>query len=199
MIRGLRAAALLGAAMILAWAATDSRLRDATGFLAAPAAFAAAVACALIILSATAGRATARSGAWFAIAAVGWAAQLQLVEAGPRVAYQHLTLPDLSGSVSTLLAAGFLTAQAVVVAWAAPPVLRPLFRLLVARTSKPLLMVGGLLLLGVAAVPSADPGAYVAESVFSLMLQLMHLSTAALAVMALPESTVAAIRSWLHR
>jgi 4-amino-4-deoxy-L-arabinose transferase-like glycosyltransferase len=195
--KAIRAALLGGAAVLLGFAALSPSLYGSSGFPTARAAFFFSCGVALVAAGLTAGGPWGRAGRWAALALAGWAAHLQLIVAGPRPAYQHLDV--LSASGSALLPLAVLVLEVVVVLWAAGRS----GAWVLSRTGLriPKLRVGLALafLLGVAAVPSADPATYATESVLAFLLQLIHLCAAGVSVSAVPDPALARLGAWLDR
>ncbi len=137
---------------------------------------------------------------WLAVAIVGQAAALQIVDAGPRVHYQHFrALTDLLGQFN--LALMIVVAQAVAVG------LR-LLKLRADRTSdlsvRRLLQPGQWIALGIAlfamsATISRDPRFYAQELVMAATVQLVNLATVVLFAMTVPKKVVESVRAWLRR
>jgi hypothetical protein len=131
-------------------------------------------------------RAAGRSAGWLALTVAGWCASLQLVDAPPRVAYQHLHVVPTNPAHWIALAIGVVqlmllltvgrTHVAAVVHW-----IRTNFRLPLA------IVVAGLLIVP-AAVPSRDPAAYLIELAASSSLQLLALGSLVAAIRSAPDS-----------
>src|SRR4030095_4752426 len=74
---------------LLIWAFRDPRFRDAEGFVKGEFCLPFSVSTALLILGSTVTGTLKRLAFWFALAIVGQAVALQMIEAGPSVRYQH--------------------------------------------------------------------------------------------------------------
>src|SRR5215813_753112 len=72
-----------------AWAYCDPRFRDAEGFLNGGSCLPVAVGIAMMILGCAAAGRLKRSAFWFALALIGQAAALQLIDAGNLLHWQH--------------------------------------------------------------------------------------------------------------
>ena len=177
-----RAALALAALGLGSWALTAARFRDAEGFLDGGACFLISLAAALSLIAASPRR-LARSAAWLGLLIAGQAASLQLIDAGPRLHYQHLVAPDQMPAVPLLV----LAIEGVAVAMALLPSGVSAGRGLRRAGSFALVLVS-LACLVSAAAPSADPRAYLLELPLAFGLQLLHLGALVLGVRALPES-----------
>ncbi|NNF37290.1 MAG: hypothetical protein HKN71_01375, partial [Gemmatimonadetes bacterium] len=124
---------------------------------------------------------------WAALAVLGQAAVLTVIQAGPRVWYQHLRLgADLFESVRPV-AVAVLVLQAVVVAWAGRDVAAAAVRaLLGGGRLRTLLIVATFVL--TAATLSRDLVFYAGELVVAALLQALQLWTVALAAARVPAT-----------
>jgi hypothetical protein len=106
------------AVLAIAWAALDPRLRDVEGIPTGAICLPISLAAALATLGAAWRSSWRRAALWFALALVGQAAALQMIDAGTRLHYQHYRpLGWLAAHRPWLLVlAGFQTA-AVVAGW----------------------------------------------------------------------------------
>lgn len=179
-----RAALLLPAGALAAWALSVPRFRDAEGFLEGAVCLPLAVAAALLVVAA-ASAGWLRTAAWTGLLIVGQAATLQLIDAGPRLHYQHLVPPVRMPPP----ALGLLALEALLVVvglWRSRAEVRSAVR----RTggvAVALVALGSLL---AAAAPSADPRAYVLELPLAFGLQLLHLGALVLAIRVLPAGAL---------
>ncbi len=130
--------------------------------------------------------------AWLGLALVGQAVSLRLIDAGPRLHYQHYRLLARTPVENLLLA--FVLVQAAVVAFT---LLRqwPAVRIRLTRLFRPWqwLLLAAVMVLPAAAV-SADPAFTALEFLFASFVQFLNLATVALAVAALPADWLAAFR-----
>jgi hypothetical protein len=174
------------------WAFADPAFRNGTGTLTAAVCFPLACAAAALIVAAAPPTLTASAG-WLALAVVGQAASLQLIDAGPTVHYQHYRpLATLASTHPWLLA--LVTGQAIVVfvaagrrlsGWPALPINGPRVWQLSAAT---------LLSVSTAATVSPDVMRYATELAFAASVQLAAIATVVLSMLALPESLLADVR-----
>ncbi|HWT77856.1 MAG TPA: glycosyltransferase family 39 protein, partial [Candidatus Methylomirabilis sp.] len=178
-----------GATLII-WASLDPRFRTSEGFL--DAAFCVPVACgvALMILGwATHGR-WWRFAVWLALALVGQAAALQMIEAGPLIHYQHYkpiarllteTHPFLLVSLvlqTALVAAGLRNRWPSIREWVGHR-----FR------GWQVLAVGLIFFLSSAPLSREIPS-YVAEVLFAAFIQSVNLANIVLILMSIPEGAL---------
>lgn len=157
-----------------------------TGTLLAVAAVGAAI---LLVVGRRAG--LGRAGGWAGLLVIGQAASLRWIEAGPVVRYQHYAPPDRW--VADPLALVLFATEGVLVAvglWRARDVWMPWAR----KAGAPRLAAIGLVLFGLAAVPSRDLLRYAVELPLAFVVQLVHLSAVLLAVAAVPTPRLAEIR-----
>jgi hypothetical protein len=183
-------------ASFLAWAMLDPRFRDAEGSLAGTCCLPLAMGAALVILGLTVGNSSwRRFGLWLALALVGQAVALQLIDAGPRLHYQHYRLFDGSLDRSNLLILICLAVQTVLVA-AGLKLRWPEIRAWLARTFRPWqLGVMGLFFLLPAAAVSAHVQVFVAELPFAAFVQAVNLGNILLVAWALPAEALSGLES----
>jgi hypothetical protein len=74
---------------LFVWAYVDPRFRDSEGFLEGNFCLPLAVGVALLLIACTRAGQLKRFAFWFALALVGQAATLQIIDAGPLVHYQQ--------------------------------------------------------------------------------------------------------------
>ncbi len=141
-----------------------------------------------------------RSGAWAAVAALGQAAMLQLVHAGPLVGYQHLAPLQVArhDRLGALLVAVAFVLVALVGLGSRRAAISRWFHALPGRW----FLVAGLLVASLlAAAPSAAPATWALELAAAAMLQLSALACVAMAAADLPDERVVALegaaRRWL--
>ena len=138
------------------------------------------------------------SGGWAALVALGQAASLALVTAGPGVGYQHLALP-FGAFKSRPLAASVAVAFVAVAIGGVFQHRRQFAQWLAGgshRWSAGIALLGGSLL---AAAPSLDLAKYASELVFASLLQLASLASVAIAAHRLPDESLAAFESGVSR
>src|SRR3989304_6823212 len=168
-----------------AWAYSDSRFRDAEGFLDGGFCLVIAVGVALIILGCAVVGRLKRFAFWFALAFGGQAVALQMIEAGPLIRYQHYKSFDrLLTETHPLLPIYLVVQTALVVVgfrtrW-------PNIRAWIGRTFKVWQLLGvGLVFFLSSATVSREIPVYVAELCFAAFVQIVNLGTIALMVWAL--------------
>lgn len=138
-----------------------------------------------------------RAASWLALALLGWGASLQLIDAPPRVEYQHLHLAGRG--VPHLVALGLLATQAGFLLLAGRGHLGAALAWIVARRRPVGLALGLLVAVAVSAVPSREPRAYLAELVTASVLQLMAALTLVAAARSLPDGAWDRARAWSGR
>lgn len=182
----------------VAWAFTDAGFRNAEGFLWGTFCLPFSSGIALIILGwAVAGR-FKQFAIWFALALVGQAVALQMIEAGPFVRYQHYKLLNRLFTENPLCLT-YLAAQTILVVaglrshW-------PAIRLWTARNVKFWQLFGiGLLFFLSSATVSRDLSVYVAELLFAGFVQAVNLGNIVLMVRALPEEALVGLQRRLDK
>ncbi len=175
-----------GALGLLGWAWLDPRFRDAEGLLDGSFCLPLAASFASLLLGLSAGGPLARSARWLALAMVGQAIGLQLVEAGSLVGYQHYrTFPDLlSDAPGRILLALFAT-QGLLVALGWTRIWER------ARAAFPrILSRGGWVVVGLvftltSATLSREATRYVSELGFATLVQVVNVANLVLIVAAI--------------
>lgn len=122
---------------------------------------------------------------WLALTLLGWTAALQLVDAPPRVAYQHLTLVPTAPMHWFALA--ILLLQLLVVSLAGRSHLTAMVTWSRANLGSLAITAVVLLVVVPAAVPSRDPAFYLAELATSTVLQLLSLVSLVATVRSVPD------------
>jgi 4-amino-4-deoxy-L-arabinose transferase-like glycosyltransferase len=172
---------------LLAWAFRDSRFRDAEGFVSGAFCLPITASIALFILGAAITTSLRRPAFWFALAMVGQAVSLQLINAGHALRYQHYQpfgrhlmeahpLILLFIALQTVLvAAGFKAHFATMRAW-------------IGRNFKTWqILAVGLIFFLCSATVSREVRVYLAELPFAAFLQTLNLANIVLLVLALPR------------
>jgi 4-amino-4-deoxy-L-arabinose transferase-like glycosyltransferase len=199
LLRGLQLSSLgLGVSLIV-WAFFDHRFRNEEGILGGKFCLAVASGFALITLGCALASRFKVLAFWFALALVGQAVSLQMIEAGNQIRYQHyLPLSRLLTSSQAGLTLFFL-AQSVIVAVAIKKQL-PKIRAWLTHTFKiwQLLCIGLLCLLSSAAV-SRDFRAYAFELPFAFFVQVVNLATIVMVVLAIPNDLLAILKEKYQR
>jgi len=183
----------------LVWAFLDPRFRDAERFIKGSVCLPISTGLALLILGAVADSTWKRASLWFALALVGQAVQLQMIDAGPSVRYQHLKLVDRLLSESRFVLLICFSAQTVLVAAGFTAVWSN-FRTWLKRTFRPgqLLAMGAAFFLTSATV-SPEVTRYAAELFFATFVQAVNLANIVLIVWALPEEALAGLKRRFDR
>src|SRR5687767_1977683 len=127
-----------------------------------------------------------RSTGWAVLTLLAWGSTLALIDAPPRVAYQHLRFT--ASSPIHLAALTILAVQLVAILAAGRDHIRAIVRWCGAHGRPLTILVAFLFLALPAAVPSADPRTYAVELVLSTALQLMAIATLVAAVREAPPS-----------
>ena len=176
------------------WAFSASRFRNPEGFLRGEICLPISVGVALIILGfALTGR-LKRFAFWLALALVGQAVALQMIDAGPLIHYQHYRPLDwlLTGNHPLLLV--FLAVQTVLVVLGIKTRWSKL-RVWIGRTFKvwQLLAVGVIFFFSSAAL-SRDVRFYATEVFFASFIQAISLGNILLMVWAFPDEALASLK-----
>lgn len=187
-------AALLGASCIV-WAVYAPRFRDAEGFLNGRFCLALASGAALFIISGTfVKRRWLAFGGWFALALVGQALALQMIDAGPLIHYQHYKpVSRLLAGKEALLLLGLAT-QTVLVGIG----IRNHWSGIYAWTKRnfriwQLVGIGLTLFLSGAAV-SREIYVYLGDLFFAAFVQALNLANIVLIIFSLPEAALALLK-----
>ncbi len=181
----------------LLWTVTGSTWRDAAGELTAAACLPAAIAVAACAVALAMGTPWRRPAMWGSLALVGQAAALQLIDAGPRLHYQHyLPLGELWSRHSG--AAAVLVAQTVLVAIGILRWRRTTERRLELPQRGRMIAAVALSALTAATV-SPSPVRYVAELALAAYIQILAVATVVLAVVAVPDGVVSRVAGSVQR
>ncbi len=184
---------------LVAWAYSDARFRDVEGFLLGGFCLPVAVGVALMILGwALSGR-WRQFALWFALALVGQAVALQLIEAGPLIHYQHYKPFDRLFTQTHALLLIYLVAQAALVVGG----LRSRWldiRAWMGRSVEVWQLLGvGLIFFVSSAAVSRDIAVYVSELFFATFVQATNLGNVVLMVWALPNEALAGLKRRLDK
>ncbi len=190
---------MLAGAATFFWALFDPRFRDGEGFLDAAFCLPFAVAIALMALGFAAVGPFKKFAFWFALALVGQAVALQMIDAGPLIRYQHYkTLGRLISEGQALLVVCFVAQTAAVIAG-----LRGQWSIItkwIKSNFKPWQILGvGLVFFLSSAAASREISAYVIELPFAAFIQLVSLANVVLMVMALPRASLTSIEQRFGR
>ncbi|MEO7041285.1 MAG: glycosyltransferase family 39 protein [Gemmatimonadaceae bacterium] len=189
---------------LVVWGLLDPHLRTPEGLIAGRSAFSFGAAGACLILALGAGTSCAATARWSALLVVAQASALQLIFAGPRVAYQHfltpLALVSTRWSVLHLLV---IVVQALVC----------LFALLRSRHTKrnPFALIDRtiwtpsrvgvvvFIMLVFSSTFSRSPVDFAAELLLATSIQAIALLNVLLAVAALPDAAISAFAHHIER
>ena len=172
------------------WAASDPRFRDAEGFFDTPFCLPLACSVACLPLGWAVDRRWRRFCLWITLALLSQAAGLQLIDAGPRIHYQHyLRWDELLGGAHRLilLFLGLQTACVVLGLWGCRRAISSWLR----RTFRPwgLIAIGAVFWLPAAAV-SRDVNFYLGELAWAACLQTVNLGNIVLATWSFPSEVL---------
>lgn len=187
------------AAASFAWAAVDPRFRDPEGYLARTFCLPIAGGMALTMLGWSLASPLKAPAGWLALAVVGQAVALQLIDAGPWIRYQHykpltrlLTethplLPIYLAGQTLLVVMGFRTRWPEIRAWTC-------------STFKVWQLLGiGLAFVLTSATVSRDRAGYIEELLFATFVQAVNLGNLVLMVLAFPEDALASLKLRIER
>lgn len=175
----------VAAVLVLAVALGTSAFRNDQGEVSALIVLPIGVAVAMVGFSLLA-RLAPRSTGWIVLTILAWSAVLVLVDAPPRVAYQHLRLPP--AGAFDLIAWTILGIQLVAILSAGREHIRAITGWCRASGGPLALLLAILCLLLPAAVPSADVRFYAVEILLSAAFQLMSIVTIVAAIRDAPPS-----------
>lgn len=183
----------LAALALFVWAHLDSRFRDAEGFLQAGYCLPIATGVALIILGCAVSRPWSRFAAWLALAVVGQATALQMIDAGHLIHYQHYRqLPHLLELSPWLLV--ILVGQLALTLFGLKAYWRSIRRWLGRNFKTWQLLAVSLSLFLTSAAVSRDARVYLLELFFAASVQAINLANIVVAVCALPNAVVARLK-----
>jgi len=192
---------LLGLAgiVLFVWACATPRLRTVEGAFSGPFCLALSVAAALLLLACAWNERFRIPGLWLALAMAGQAAALQLVDAGPRLHYQHYRpLSILIAQTHPLLLLALL-AQAALVTFG----LRkhwPALSGWIGRNFRTWqILAAGLIFVLSAATVSRDVKLYLAELVLAALVQTVNLANIILAGLTLRPTALEWLKPRLQK
>ncbi len=143
-------------------------------------------------------RAAGRAWGWASLLVLGQAATLAMIQAGPRVAYQHYVAPwELYRAVPRWALVGFAL-EVVLVVFGIREHWSAIGRFLRARGAWRTALVASVFVM-TSATLSLQVSRYASELAFASFVQLVHLGAVVLFATALPASTVATISRWADR
>ncbi len=181
--------ATVAASLLIIWAFVDQRFRDVEGFLDGVFMFPVSIAFACAVLAWSASKSWRISGAWMALAIAGQAATLQLIDAGPRLHYQHLKTADLF-SAANMLFLGFIAIQTIFVVAASIHYRQQFIKRI--RSSFAWWQIVGIsiALLVFSSTLSPTIPAYLKELLIAGFIQILNLVNVVLVVHSLPTTTI---------
>lgn len=180
---------------VFAWAVLDTRFRSAEGVLTGRICLPLSMGIALFIAGYTVAGKLRAFGFWLALALLGQAVALQLIQAGPYMRYQHyLPLSQIHPLLlSFLVVQAGLVVRGLVERWSSiGPWLRKTFKLWQ--------LIGlGLIFFLTSATVSPRPSVYAVELIFAAAVQAINLGGIILAVWALPVNALASAKMCFER
>ena len=196
----LSAIRLLGALVVVGsigtWGLWNPLFRDADGFLMGSFTIVIAVGVAALLVG-LAPRHWKTAAMWAALALVGQAMVLQLVDAGTSLHYQHYEVGILAADYPWQM--GFVTLQTVLVLAALRTRWRTMWRWLT-NTFSPLQLLGiGTLFVLSSATLSSEVAFYGLELVFATFMQAVSLGTVVVAIWSLPGEALAGVSTRFAR
>ncbi len=181
----------LGGILLVLWACLDARFRDAEGIVTGTFCLPVSVGLASILMGCSVVSDLKRPALWLALALIGQALALQLIEAGPFIRYQHYkplgqlvteTHPLvllLLALQATLVIAGFRGRWVQIRAW-------------IRNTFTVWQLLGlSLFFILTSATVSRDISSYASEIVFATLVQSLNLANIVLVVWELPAEKLA--------
>jgi hypothetical protein len=183
-----------GGIAFIMWAFLGSQFRDSDGFVKGTFCLPVSLGVALMTLGSTIAGQWKQAAFWFALALVGQAVSLQMIDAGPLIHYQHYKSLNqlLTGTAPLLLL--FLWIQIAFVT-AGVGKRWPSISAWIGRTFKTwqLLSVGLIFVLSSAAL-SRELSGYLAELFIAALVQAVNLGNLLLMVWAVPQEALAGIK-----
>lgn len=184
---------------LVAWAVVDPRFRDPEGALTGAFCLPLAIGVSLAVAAWVARPGLRRAAFWLALAWTGHAATLQLIDAGPRIHYQHYLAPGDLVSRDHLVPALLLAAQTALVLASLARIRSAVLAWLRRTFRWWQLVIAGLVIGLLSAAPSRDLGFYAYELCFATFVHLVQLGTLVLFVAAVPRETREALRRRIRR
>ena len=188
-----------GGVAFIMWAFFGSQFRDSEGFVKGTFCLPVSVGVALMTLGCTIAGQWKQAAFWFALALVGQAVSLQMIDAGPLIHYQHYKSLDqlLTGTGPLLLLllgiqVAFVTAG-VGKRW-------PSISTWIGSTFKTWQLLGvGLIFVLSSAALSRDLSGYLAELFIATLVQVVNLGNILLMVWAVPQEALGGIKRGFER
>ncbi|HET9530261.1 MAG TPA: glycosyltransferase family 39 protein, partial [Blastocatellia bacterium] len=198
-LKVLRYAFWSAAIALFAWAISSPRFRDGEEFLLGTFCLPLSAAVALIIAGYALTKRYRKAALWFALAIVGQAVALQMIDAGPAIRYQHYKpLGSLLTGPNLLLLTLFV-AQTILVATGLTAHLKEI-RDWVGRNFKTWQIAGvGLVFLLSGAAASRDIKFYSIELLFAMLVQTTNLANVLLAALSIPDDLIARLKQRFNK
>ena len=180
---------------LLIWAFRDPRFQDAEGFVKGAFCLPVSTGVALMVLGCASMTHLRKSALWFALALVGQAAALQMIDAGRLVRFQHYKPLDALSSSTSALLLGYLAAQSAFVFIGLRARRDDITRKISQMTNVwTLAGVGAIFLLSSAAVSRSLKG-YLFELAFAGFVQTVNLANVVLIVLSIPDYAIAWLKT----
>jgi len=181
------------------WAFSGARFRDVDGFLEGGSCLPFSIGIALIIFGLGIAGRFRKSVSWLALAIVGQAAALQMIEAGTQVRYQHYrSFYGLLTQIPPVLIIYFAVQTALVVAGLRTRWLP--IRSWLCRNFKVWQLVGiALVFFLSSATVSKDISKYITELIFATFVQAVNLGNIVLMAWTLPEEVLVSLKQKLEK
>ena len=177
----------------LAWTCLSPRFRDGEGFLRGEICLPIAASVALALLAYSLNKPYTKAVFWFALALVGQAVALQMIEAGQLIRYQHYRSLERLLTETNPLLVGYLAVQSFLVVVG---ISQSYSRVRPWTTGNfkiwKLVAIGAGFLLSSVAL-SRDARAYLLELPLAALVQMVNLANIVLAVLALPRETLSSL------
>ena len=181
-------------AISFAWAFLDQRFRDTEGFLNGGFCLPISIGISLIMYGCAMSGRLKRAAFWFALAIVGQAVSLQLIDAGPFVRYQHYKhFHSLLTETSQILLI-FLVLQTILVVMGFWSVWSNVSAWITSNFKKWQILGIGLIFILFSATVSREKVAYFAELPFAAFMQTINLGTIILMMWHFPDGTLVSLR-----
>ncbi len=185
--------------LIISWAFFDPQFRDAEGFFEGNLCLPVSVGIAAIALGCAANGRFKNFTWWFALALVGQAVVLQMIEAGPLLRYQHYKPINRLINDNDLLFLTFLVAQTAIVLSGFIVRWRNI-RVWISRNFRVWQLGGiGLMFLLSSATVSREVPSYIVEIAFATMVQAVNLGNIVLMVWAVPDEFLSLLQERFER
>lgn len=183
-----RTAFLISAAVIVVWAATSPWFLDSHGAVSGTVCLPLALAFGVVLMAFSHGRSWAAAARWTSLLAVGFAATLQWVDAGPAIHYQHYK-PWVTVAKEHPLTAALFAFQLVLMVNAFWRRRRSLTTVLSAVRLNWRVAAVVVISLGTLVAASRDFLLFAQDLTMAILVQTVHLATLTLAVCSLPAET----------